>query len=84
MKACVIRIPPSIFYELLQLPDAARIVEIKTDIYCHGDLLIKLVGVGDEIKEGQCLSEIRACITRLSSGQTLVNWQNLENSGGAA
>ena len=75
MKAGLIRINPFVFNQLMQLPAEAIIVDVSTDIYRHGDLLIKVIGIGEEQIEGQTLREIKGIITRLADGNVVINWE---------
>ena len=74
MKAAIIRVSHCVLSELLQLPHGAVVQDVGTDIWNHGDLLLKVDGIGDEVEPGGRLREMRGTITKTITGRITVKW----------
>ena len=79
MKAAILEIAPEIFRQMFQIPKEARLVDVGSDLYRDGVLLIKVVGVGPEIPEGACIQRFPGTIYQARSAdgdllEPVIDW----------
>lgn len=79
MKAAILEITPEAFRQMLQLPKEATVIDVESNLYRHGVLQIKVVGVGPEVPDGACIQSFSGtiCQARSADGDLLepvIDW----------
>ena len=79
MKAAILEISTEAFRKMFQIPKEARVVDVESDLYRHGVLLIKVVGVGPKIPEGACIQRFYGTIHQARSAdgdllEPVIDW----------
>lgn len=78
-KTAILEITPEIFRQMFQIPKEARLVDVWTDFYRDGVLLIKVVGVGFDIPDGAYIQRFRGTISQSRSAdgdllEPVIDW----------
>ena len=79
MKAAILEITPEALRQMLQLPKEATVIDVEPNLYRHGVLLIKVVGVGPKIPEGACIQRFYGTIHQARSAdgdllEPVIDW----------
>ena len=79
MKAAILEISPEAFRQMFQIPKAARVVDVESDLYRHGVLQIKVVGVGPDVPDGACIQRFCGTISQARSAdgdllEPVIDW----------
>ena len=79
MKAAILEISPEAFRQMLQLPKEATVIDVEPNLYRHGVLQIKVVGVGPDVPEGACIQRFSGTIYQARSAdgdllEPVIDW----------